>query len=406
MSFVFVFFFFKEKEMNKMFMAAVVVAVFAVFCMPALAEETFSITWSEYPSWSVFGVAGTTRVNGELLVDGKKGSQGALEKKWNVDIELREADYDTCILQFGSGQCDASCLTNMDVLNPALGLPSVAIMPTSTSYGADACIVVPAISSLKQLRGNKIYGLAKSVSEYAFVRCLVINGEDEKNFKFTNMDPQAAATAMQQRQAEFKAIMVWNPFVMQTLKTRKDARNLFDSTSIPGEITDMVVMSQKSLARKDGKNAACCIADIYYTICKMLADPAQQDEMLVALGEKFSHLNAKEMAEVVRQTRFYATPEQGIHLFTGGGVFPWKKNVEDTSVLFTNQGFLRGSKEVSTKSHKEVMALVMDFCVSHGIVPQKPSIAYGSSQETGNVQLRFDPSYMKEVLAYSRLYAK
>src|SRR5947209_6488026 len=43
----------------------------------------FKLVWSEYPSWSVFGVAS------ELgIIDGKKGQQGALEKKWGVDIVL------------------------------------------------------------------------------------------------------------------------------------------------------------------------------------------------------------------------------------------------------------------------------------------------------------------------------
>src|ERR1051325_586332 len=44
---------------------------------------TFSLAWSEYPSWSVFGVAS------ELgLIDGRQGHQGELEKKWGVDIVL------------------------------------------------------------------------------------------------------------------------------------------------------------------------------------------------------------------------------------------------------------------------------------------------------------------------------
>src|SRR5690606_32157082 len=44
---------------------------------------SFSLAWSEYPSWSVFGVAHEAR-----LINGKKGEMGRLERKWNVDIEL------------------------------------------------------------------------------------------------------------------------------------------------------------------------------------------------------------------------------------------------------------------------------------------------------------------------------
>src|SRR5262249_19005695 len=69
---------------------------------------TFSLAWSEYPSWSTFGVAHETG-----MIDGKKGSMGPIERKWNVDIELKEADYDPCITMYGAGQCDAVCITNM-----------------------------------------------------------------------------------------------------------------------------------------------------------------------------------------------------------------------------------------------------------------------------------------------------
>jgi hypothetical protein len=42
----------------------------------------------------------------------------------------------------------------------------VVILPTSTSFGADALIVPNSVTDIKQLRG-KIHGLAKSVSNIA-----------------------------------------------------------------------------------------------------------------------------------------------------------------------------------------------------------------------------------------------
>ena len=63
---------------------------------------TFSLAWSEYPSWSIFGVA---HVDG--FINGKEGELGPIEEKWKVDIVLREADYDTCITMYGAGQVDA-----------------------------------------------------------------------------------------------------------------------------------------------------------------------------------------------------------------------------------------------------------------------------------------------------------
>jgi NitT/TauT family transport system substrate-binding protein len=321
---------------------------------------TFSLAWSEYPSWSTFGVAHETG-----MIDGKKGSMGAIERKWNVDIELKEADYDPCITMYGAGQCDAVCITNMDALNPSLSVASVAILPTSTSYGADALIVNNSITDIKQLRGKKIFGLAKSVSEYCFARNLEQLGEKEADYEFTNMDPAAAALAMQQKQAGFESIIVWNPFVLETLNKRADTHVLFGSTKIPNEIIDMVVISEDALKRPGGKEFACAVIDTYYALNKRLADGTTHDKTLVALGEKFSHLDLAAMKKVVEQTKFYSTPEQGLNVLTGSET-------------------------------KTIMDRVVKFCVSHQIVPSAPTVGYGAKQEAPKATFRLDPSFIRE----------
>jgi NitT/TauT family transport system substrate-binding protein len=318
----------------------------------------FSLAWSEYPSWSAFGVAHEYRI-----IDGRKGRTGPVEEKWGVDIELKEADYDTCIVMYGSGQCDAACLTNMDSLAPSLARPSVAILPTSTSDGADACIVTGGVADIDALKGIKVYGLAKTVSEYCFVRTLELQGRAPAEFTFTNMDPGAAALAMQQKQRGFDAIVVWNPFVLETLNKRSDCRVLFDSSAIPGEIVDMVTMAGASLAKPMGREFACAVVETFYEINKRMAAPATRDDALVALGEKFSHLDLASMKTVVKQTRFYSTPAEGLALFTGDAL-------------------------------RQTMNKVVGFCVEKEIVDRPPALGYG---ESGDVALRFDPSFIRAV---------
>src|SRR5438093_935033 len=106
-------------------LAAAALAITTATTAFAAAAPSFSLAWSEYPSWSVFGVAHVQK-----LIDGRAGQQGPLEKKWNVDIVLKEAEYDPCLSMYGSGQCDAVCITDMDVLNPAASRPSVIVLPT------------------------------------------------------------------------------------------------------------------------------------------------------------------------------------------------------------------------------------------------------------------------------------
>jgi ABC-type nitrate/sulfonate/bicarbonate transport system substrate-binding protein len=301
-----------------------------------------------------------------------------LEKKWNVDVVLKEAEYDPCISMYGAGQVDAVAITNMDILKPSLSRPAVAILPTSTSYGADALLVTKDVGGIEDLKKKKIEvrGLDLSVSEYMFARNLELAGHDPKQFKFVSMDPGAAALAMQQAQENMKAIAVWNPFVLQTLEKRKgDVRVLFDSTSIPGEIIDMVAVARDSLKKPGGAAFAHALIDAFYAVNRDLADKAKRNDTLVAIGEKFANLPLAKMEDVVKQTRFYGTPEAGVGLFTGGPV-------------------LAG---VSEKKLEQVMPLVIEFSSTHGIVDKKPAVAYGPAAADDQTNLRFDPSYMQAV---------
>lgn len=354
----------KDRSILPVALVAVVAAAL-VSAAPA-QPPSFSLAWSEYPSWSTFGVAHEVK-----YIDGREGRMGPIEKKWGVDIVLKEADYDPCLLMYASGQCDAVCITNMDVLNPSLKRASVAICPTSTSDGADALIVAGGITDIKQLKGKKVYGLAKTVSEYCFVRNLEILGEKEQDYAFTNLDPGAAAMAMQQKQTGYDAIVVWNPFVLETLNKRKDAKVLFDSTKIPGEIIDMIVIAQASLNKEGGKAFACAAVDTFYAVNRRLADPKTRDDTLIALGEKFSNLSLQSMRKVVKQTKFYSTPKAGLAVYTGEPL-------------------------------KGIMEKVVKFCVDHEITEKAPTVGYGARSDAPGVALRFDPTYMKEVAARNK----
>ncbi len=323
------------------------------------AQGTFSLAWSEYPSWSVFGVAHESG-----LIHKAAGKMGTIEEKWNIDIVLTQLDYDPCITSYSSGTVDAVCITNMDVLAPSLGRDSVAILPTSTSDGADACIVT-GIDSIDGLAGKESFGLEKSVSQYMFERNLEELGKDPADFPFRQMDPAAAAQAMQTEQAAVESIVVWNPFVLETLRSREgEAKVLFDSTTIPEEIIDMVVVGQDVLDRPGGESFACAIAETFYRVNKMLESSSQGDDTLVALGAKFSNLGLEDMKLVVQQTKFYKTPDAGI-------------------ALFEKESF-----------QNEIMPKVVDFCVSHDIVADKPTISFTKG---ATAQLRFDTLYMSKL---------
>lgn len=319
---------------------------------------SFTLAWSEYPSWSVFGVA-----DEQGLIDGKEGAMGEIEEKWNVDIVLNLADYDTCIGQYGTNEADAVCITNMDIMAPSTSRPAVAILPTSTSAGADACIVV-GIEDMEGLKGKTTRGLEKSVSQYCFERVLEMEGQDPAEFPFENMDPAAAATAMQTAQADIQSIMVWNPFVMQTLRDRKDSKVLFDSTKIKEEIIDMVAMGKDSLDKPGGKRFAYAVLDTFYAVNGLIDGEDTRDETLVALGSKFSKLGLDDMKTVVTQTQFYNSAEKGLALMN------------------------------DSKFQSETMPAVAEFLVTHDMAETKPSFGFDAAES----QLNFATEYLQGIV--------
>jgi hypothetical protein len=339
------------------------------------AMPMFSFAASEYPSWSTYMVA----KKAGLINGTEEGEPGLLEKKWGVRLRLEIKDYDPCITMYGGGSVDAVCITNMDALNPALGRPSTVILPTSTSVGADKVIGVNWPGKIfedkmerkeavgKYLKGKKTYGLAKSVSEYVWYRGLESYGLNPKDYQYANLEPAAAATALQTGSKDVQVVCIWNPYALQTLRTQGTAKVLFSSAAIPDEVIDCVVMANESLKKPGGAAAAALICDTYYEVCKRLDNPKSADLTLKALGEDFSNLSVEDMRVCTKETRFYSTAQSGIK-------------------LFSNEDF-----------KNKTMPTVVKTCQTIGVLEggKSPTIGYGDNTK----QLNFSTEYMQKAAA-------
>lgn len=320
---------------------------------------TFSLAWSEYPSWSIFGVADEVG-----LINGKEGEMGSIEKKYNVDIKLILASYDSCITLYGNSQADGVCITNIDILGAAGSRNSVGILPTSTSAGADACIVA-GINSLEELAGKPTRGLEKSVSQYCFERCLEKLGKNPAEFPFSQMDPEQAALAFQGKNDGINSIMVWNPFVMQSLRSRSESKVLFSSETIPEEIIDMVVVGKDSLSKPGGEAFAKAVVETFYLMNKRMTAPTTSDETLVGIGARFAKLELEDMKTIVKQTKFFGEPSDAVRLFG------------------------------DERFQKETMPLVSKFCVKYGLTPQAVELSYGDGKGMMDFSTKYVSGYIE-----------
>jgi hypothetical protein len=337
-----------------------------VGCGSRSSMPVFKHAISEYPSWIVYSVA-----DKEGLINGKEGAPyGTLEKKHGVDIVLNIVDYDTCLQLYGTknGRVDSVCITNTDILPIAQNRKSVAILPTSTSDGADQLLVL-GIKDFEELKNHEIKVLTKSVAEFNVYRLIEKHGQKYSDYKIGHLDPAATATALASNTADkqgeysgsIRAGGVWNPFATNAKEQNKDVKVLASSAELKEEIIDMVVIGEDSLAKPGGTDYANCLCDVYYTVCKLLNDPKTSDKTLKLLGEDFSNCTPEQMRVFVKETRFYDTPEKGIALFKGKTLPESMKTVDRVNRAYES------------------------------LTGDSPKIGYG---ERG-ADLNFDTSYMK-----------
>ncbi len=319
----------------------------------------YRISVSEYPSWSAFFVAHAAR-----LIHQDAGKVGPLEEKWGVDMQIMWDSYDGTIGKYGARECEAACLTNLDILILSPQRAAVAILPTSTSYGADAICVPKSIKALTDLKGKPVNGLDVSVAEYNYVRNLEEAGLDLKEYPFASMDPDAVAAAIQQGKNLYGAL--WEPMRSETLAKRPDYHVVADSKAIEGEIVDMVVMGQDVFQKPEGARFAGLIVEVYYELNKLLDSPdaSTSDRAHRAVGAKFGSFTAEQIKDIRTRCKFYGTRADGLKILSEQHMAP---------VMIHQQGFIK----------------------VRGATDRTPTVAYGTADEVGRCDLRFDPTWVK-----------
>jgi len=201
---------------------------------PAPAPKEFTVVWSIYAGWNPWSYAGTS---------------GILDKwaaKYGIKIKLVRMDYMPSIEAFTTPSVDACVMTNMDCLTipVAGGISCSAIIVGDYSNGNDALIVRNNLT-IPQLKGKKVNLVQFSVSHYMLSRALDMNGMTDDDVKIVNVSDSDIGPAFIANKDQ-EAVVTWNPLVMEIMKT-PGVKKIFDSSQIPGEILDLMVVKTKVL---------------------------------------------------------------------------------------------------------------------------------------------------------------
>lgn len=193
-------------------------------------KKEYRIAWSHYTGWEPWEYA---------------DNAGILKKwgdKYNIVIKLdRINDYIESINLFTAGKYQGCAMTNMDALTiPAAGgVDCTALIVGDYSNGNDG-IVTMGEKTVKELVGKKVMLVQLSVSHYLLSRALEMNGMKEKDLTLVNTSDAEIGSIFKTQKGSIA--VTWNPVLMNAVKT-PGANLIFDSSKIPGEIIDLMVVN-------------------------------------------------------------------------------------------------------------------------------------------------------------------
>jgi NitT/TauT family transport system substrate-binding protein len=211
-------------------LGVLLVAVAAAGTAQAQQRDSFRIAWSIYVGWMPWGF----------------GADSGIVAKWadkyGIDIEVVQInDYIESINLYTAGAFDGVTVTNMDALTiPAAGgVDTTALIVGDFSDGNDG-LILKGTDRLEDVRGRNVNLVELSVSHYLLARALEAAGMTERDVRVVNTSDADIVAAFASRDVE--AVVTWNPQLGE-IRAREDAHVVFDSSQIPGEIMDLLLVN-------------------------------------------------------------------------------------------------------------------------------------------------------------------
>ncbi|HWK50191.1 MAG TPA: putative urea ABC transporter substrate-binding protein, partial [Steroidobacter sp.] len=269
----------------------------------AAEKKSFKVAWSIYVGWMPWDYA----------------AQSGILKKWadkyGIAIQLTQInDYVESINQYTAGGFDGCVMTNMDMLTiPAAGgVDSTALIIGDFSNGNDGVVLKGKGKTLANIKGLPVNLVELSVSHYLLARALETAGMQERDIKVVNTSDADVVGAY--AAADTKATVTWKPQLSE-IAAAKDAQLVFDSSKIPGEIIDMMVVNTATL--KDNPKLAKALVGAWYETMQLMAakDPKALEHMARASGTDLAGFNSQ-----LATTKMFWTPAEAHQFATGPAV--------------------------------------------------------------------------------------
>jgi NitT/TauT family transport system substrate-binding protein len=341
--------------------AAVGLLLTSVISSSVAAEKTsFNVAWSIYVGWMPWDYA----------------DHSGILKKWadryGIKIKLTQInDYVESINQYTAGQFDACVMTNMDMLTipSAGGVDSTALIVGDFSNGNDGVVLKGKGKTLADIKGQKINLVELSVSHYLLIRALASIGLRERDIKVVNTSDADIVAAF--AAPGTTAVVTWKPQLSAVLAAA-NAQLVFDSSKVPGEILDLMVVNTATL-NANPKLGKALVGAWYETLGTMLktdaAGAAARASMAKASGTDSAGFDSQ-----LATTHLFATPADALAFMNGASVMQTMDSVRRFSF---DHGLLgRGAGSV------DVVGIQFPAGKPLG--------------DANNIKMRFDPRFTKQ----------
>lgn len=344
---------------NLLSASALSLGVLAATLGPAMAEEKsdFRLAWSIYVGWMPWG----------YLED--SGIMDKWAEKYGITVEIVQInDYVESINQYTAGAFDGVSATNMDTLSiPAGGgVDTTALIVGDYSNGNDA-VILKGDGGLEALEGKPVNLVELSVSHYLLARALDSVGLAEKDLGSVINTSDADMIAAYATD-DVEAVVTWNPLVSEIMGANPEATDVFDSSMIPGEILDLMVVNTETLA--DNPDFGKAVAGAWYEVMGLMA--SGDEEALSAMAEA-----------------------------SGTDLEGYKAQLGATAMFYDPADAVA---QASSPELPATMTEVAEFLYDKGILGEgAPSADFVGVQypdgtitgDEGNVKFRFDTTYMQ-----------
>lgn len=335
----------------------IILLAISLLSSPLYAKDSFKVCWSIYVGWMPWDY----------------GAKEGIVKKWadkyGIKIDVVQInDYIESINQYTAGGFDGCTMTNMDALTiPAAGnVDSTALIVGDFSNGNDG-IVLKGKSALQDIKGQKVNLVELSVSHYLLARALGSIDMSEKDVTVVNTSDADMVAAYGTN--DVTSVVTWNPLLSE-ITAMPNSKEVFDSSQIPGEIIDLMVVNSKTL--KENPKLGKALAGAWYEIMATMKKGSPTAAAARTFMAKASGTDLKGYESQLATTEMFYDAQQAVD--------------------FTNSAKL-----------KQTMKYVAEFSFTHGLLGEGAQDASfigietpaGIFGNTSNVKLRFDPTYMK-----------